>query len=231
MLVKDWMTREPVVITAKTSLEEAWRTMRTSQVRHLPIVRKDRTLVGLVTLSDLLKAQPSPATTLSVWEINFLLGKMKVEDIMKTKVIVVDEECPLEEAALVMAEHKIGCLPVVRGRQLAGIITETDLFAVFTEQLAARRTGVRLTMLIEDKKGEFARLTGRIAEAGGNILSLTTLPAKDSPNYVTTMKVEGLPQDELVKAVSPVAVKILDVREGRGWGMEGFEPYHWTLEG
>jgi len=230
MLVKDWMTREPIVISSKTSLDEAWRTMRENQVRHLPVIKKDRTIIGLVTLSDLLKAQPSPATTLSVWEINFLLGKMKVQDIMKTKIIVVDEQCPVEEAALVMAEHKIGCLPVVRGKELAGIITETDLFKVFTEQLAARRTGVRLTLLLADKKGELARLTGRVAEAGGNILSLTTLPAPDSPHYVTTIKVEGIPQDELIKAVSPVAAKIVDVREGRGWGMEGFAPYHWTLE-
>jgi acetoin utilization protein AcuB len=230
MLVRDWMSREPVVISAKTSLEEAWRTMRENQVRHLPVVKKDRTIVGLVTLSDLLKAQPSPATTLSVWEINFLLGKMKVQDIMKTKVIVVDEECPVEEAALVMAERKIGCLPVVRGRELAGIITETDLFAVFTEQLAARETGVRVTLLLEDKKGELARLTGRVAEAGGNILSLTTLRGKESPHYVTTLKVEGIAQEALIKAVSPVAVKIVDAREGRGWGTEGFDPYHWTLE-
>jgi acetoin utilization protein AcuB len=230
MLVKDWMTRDPVIISAKASLEEAWRTMREKQVRHLPIVKKDGILVGLVTLSDLLTAQPSPATTLSVWEINFLLGKMKVQDVMKKKIVVVEEECPLEEAALVMSEHKIGCLPVVRGRQLVGIMTETDLFDIFTEQLAARRTGVRLTLLLEDKPGELARLTGRIAEAGGNILSLTTLPTKDSPYYTTTLKVGGIAQDELIRVVSPVAVKIVDAREGRGWGQEGFEPYHWTLE-
>jgi acetoin utilization protein AcuB len=151
MLVKDWMTRDPVIIPAKASLEEAWRTMRERQVRHLPIVKKDRTLVGLVTLSDLLKAQPSPATTLSVWEINFLLGKMQIQDVMKKKVIVVDEQCPLEEAALVMAEHKIGCLPVLRGREMVGIITETDLFNIFTEQLAARESGVRVTLLMADK--------------------------------------------------------------------------------
>lgn len=230
MLVRDWMTKEPVVITEKTSLEEAWRTMRDKQVRHLPVVKKDRTLIGLVTLSDLLKAQPSPATTLSVWEINFLLGKMVVKDIMKRKIIVVNEDCPVEEAALVMRESKIGSLPVVRDRELVGIITEADLFDVFTEQLAARRTGSRLTMLIADKKGELARLTGRITEAGGNILSLTTLQPKGSADYVATVKVEGVSQDDLIKAVSPVVLKILDAREGRGWGTPGFEPYHWTLE-
>jgi acetoin utilization protein AcuB len=224
------MTRTPVVIPAKTSLEEAWQTMRENQVRHLPIVRKDRHLIGLVTLSDLLKAQPSAATTLSVWEMNFLLGKVKVQDIMKRKIIVAEEACPLEEAALVMAERKIGCLPVVRGKELVGIITEVDLFHVFTEQLAARRAGVRLTVLVQDRKGELARLASRIAEAGGNILSFGNLPDKDSPHYVCTLKVEDLPQDKLLAAVAPVVVKVLDAREVHGWGTSGFEPHHWTLE-
>jgi acetoin utilization protein AcuB len=133
MLVRDWMTKEPLIATPKTSVEEAIRIMRQNRVRHLPVVKKDGdTIVGIVTQTDLLQASPSPATSLSVWEINFLLAKMQVRDAMTEKVIVVEEECPLEEAALVMAEHKIGCLPVVRGRRLVGIITETDLFNLFT---------------------------------------------------------------------------------------------------
>lgn len=231
MLVKDWMTKEPLVVSPKTSVEEAIRTMRENRMRHLPVVETDDKVVGIVTQTDLLQASPSPVTSLSVWEINFLLAKMQVRDAMTPKVIVVEEECPLEEAALVMAEHKIGCLPVVRGRRLVGIITETDLFNIFTEQLGARSTGVRLTLTIHDVKGELARLAGRIAELGGNIIRLTTLPAKDPDKQLVTVKIEDVDQQTLVEGLSDLGVEVLDAREGRGWGAEGFAPYHRTLEG
>jgi acetoin utilization protein AcuB len=231
MLVKDWMTKEPLVVSPKTSVEEAIRTMREHRVRHLPVVKKEDHLVGIVTQTDLLQASPSPATSLSVWEINFLLAKMQVRDAMTKKVIVVEEECPLEEAALVMAEHKIGCLPVVHGQRLVGIITETDLFNIFTEQLGARSTGVRLTLAIRDAKGELARLAGRIAEMGGNIIRLTTLPGKEPDQALVTIKVEDVSQKALFEGLSDLVIDILDAREGRGWGTEGFSPYHWTLEG
>ena len=230
MLVRDWMSREPLVVFPQTSVEEAIKTMRQNRVRHLPVIKDDNRLVGIVTQTDLIQASPSPATSLSVWEINFLLARMQVRDAMTKKVIVVEEECPLEEAALVMAEHKIGCLPVVRGKRLVGIITETDLFNIFTEQLGARRSGVRLTLLIRDVKGELSRLAGRIAELGGNIVRLTTLPAQDSDHQIVTVKVEDTSQQDLVAGLSDLAVEILDAREGRGWDMEGFSPYHWTLE-
>ena len=231
MLVKDWMTREPLVVSPRTSVEQAVITMRENRVRHLPVVKKDDILVGIVTQTDLLQASPSPATSLSVWEINFLLAKMQVRDAMNAEVIVVDEECPLEEAALVMAEHKIGCLPVIHGKRLVGIITETDLFNIFTEQLGARKAGVRLTLLVDDVKGEMSRLSGQIADVGGNIVRLTTLPAKDAAHQVVTVKVEDVPQETLLKSLSGIVVEVLDAREGPGWGEEGFSPYHWTLEG
>jgi acetoin utilization protein AcuB len=229
MLVKDWMTRDPLVVSPRTSVEEAIRMMRQHRVRHLPVVTEGNTLVGIVTQTDVLQASPSPATSLSVWEINFLLAKMQVRDAMTAKVVVVSEDCPLEEAALVMAERKIGCLPVVQSTRLVGIITETDLFNIFTEQLGARSTGLRLMLLIRDVKGELARLAGCIAQVGGNIVRLTTLPAEDPACQVVTVKVEDVPQETLVDALSAVVVKILDVREGRGWGTADYTPYHWIL--
>ena len=231
MLVKDWMTKEPLVVSPKTSIEEAIRTMREHRVRHLPVVTDQDTLVGLVTQTDLLQVSPSPATSLSIWEINFLLAKMSVRDAMTTEVVVVDEECPLEEAALVMAEHKFGCLPVVEGKRLVGIITETDLFYIFTEQLGARSKGVRLTLQIDDIKGALATLTGRITELGGNIVRLTTLPGKEQGKAIVTVKIEGKDQEVLVEGLSEIGAQVLDAREGRGWAGPGFSPYHWILEG
>ena len=229
MLVKDWMTKEPLVVSPKTSIEEAIRTMREKRVRHLPVVKDGDILVGLVTQSDLLQASPSPATSLSVWEINFLLAKMQVRDTMTSQVVVVEEDCPLEEAALVMAEHKFGCLPVVQGKQLVGIITETDLFNIFTEQLGARSTGVRLTLQIPDVKGSLAKLAGRIADLNGNIVRLTTLPGKEKGLAIATVKVEGVSQDALVEGLGAIGAQVLDAREGRGWGEPGHKPYHRML--
>lgn len=229
MLVKDWMTKEPLVVSPKTSIEEAIRTMRENRVRHLPVVTEGDVLVGLVTQTDLLQASPSPATSLSVWEVNFLLAKMQVRDAMTSQVVVVEGDCPLEEAALVMAEHKFGCLPVVRGKRLVGIITETDLFYIFTEQLGARSTGVRLTLQIEDVKGALAKLTGRITELGGNIVRLTTLPGENEDEAIVTVKVEGASQESLIEGLTGIGAQVLDAREGRGWGQPGHSPYHWTL--
>jgi acetoin utilization protein AcuB len=231
MLVKDWMTKDPLVVSPTTSIEQAVRIMRENRVRHLPVVKDPETLIGIVTHTDLLHASPSPVTSLSVWEVNFLLAKMQVRDAMTTRVVVVDEECPLEEAALVMAEHRFGCLPVVHGMRLVGIITETDLFNIFTEQLGARSTGVRLMLDTSDAKGTLTALTGRISDLGGNIVRLTTLPGKERGRAIVTVKVEGASQESLVEGLPEVGVVILDVREGRGWGTEGFSPYHWILEG
>jgi acetolactate synthase small subunit len=89
---------------------------------------------------------------------------------------------------------------------------------------------VRLTLLINDVKGELARLAGRIAELGGNIIRLTSLPAKDPAQQIVTVKVKDVAQETLVEGLSGLVVDVLDTREGRGWGGEGFSPYHWTLE-
>jgi acetoin utilization protein AcuB len=155
---------------------------------------------------------------------------MAVRDAMTTPVTVVDEECPLEEAALVMAEHKFGCLPVVHGKRLIGIITETDLFNLFTEQLGSRSTGVRLTLEIDDVRGALAELTGRISELGGNIVRLTTLPGRESGEAIVTVKVEGVSLESLIEGLTAIGARIRDAREGRGWGTGEFSPYHWTLE-
>jgi acetoin utilization protein AcuB len=154
---------------------------------------------------------------------------MQVRDAMTSQVVVVEEDCPLEEAALVMAEHKFGCLPVVQGKQLVGIITETDLFNIFTEQLGARSTGVRLTLQIPDVKGSLAKLAGRIADLNGNIVRLTTLPGKEKRLAIATVKVEGVGQVALVEGLEAIDAQVLDVREGRGWGEPGHQPYHRTL--
>ncbi len=213
MLVKERMTRNPITITPDTSFEEALRVMRKNKVRRLPVLDKDKRLVGIVTEKDLLYASPSPVTSLDVFELHYLLSKITVKDLMTKEVITVEEDTPLEEAARIMADNKIGGLPVMRDGVLVGIITETDLFKIFLELLGAREKGLRLSLLVPERKGMLASLTGEIARLGGNIVSLGTFLGEDPTNRLIAVKVQDVPKEELLAAMEGVEAKVLDVRE------------------
>jgi len=213
MLVKERMTRNPITITPSTSFEEALRVMRKNKVRRLPVLDKKRGLVGIVSEKDLLYASPSPVTSLDVFELHYLLSKITVKEVMTKEVITVEEDTPLEEAARIMADNKIGGLPVVRDSVLVGIITETDLFKVFLELLGAREKGLRLSLLVPERKGMLASLTGEIARLGGNIVSLGTFLGEDPTNRLIAVKVQDVPKEDLLAAVEGIEAKVLDVRE------------------
>ncbi len=212
MLVGERMTRDPLFIRDDTPIDEAMKVMRGSKVRRLPVLNDKGVLVGIVSERDLLYASPSPATSLSVYELHYLLSKIKVSDLMTTEVITVTEDTPLEEAARIMTDNKIGGLPVMSNGKLVGIITETDLFKIFLELLGAREMGVRLTMLVLDEKGVLARITGGIAELGGNIVSLGTFLGEDPTNALLTIKVQDVEEEDLVKALEPLVMEMMDVR-------------------
>jgi len=133
---------------------------------------------------------------------------------MTRQVIPVTEYTALEEAARIMADHKISSLPVMRHGRLVGIITETDLFRIFLELLGAREHGVRLTMLVPEEKGMLANLTGEIARLGGNILALGTFLGEDPTNRLVTVKVADVPAGKLVAIMEALGMEIVDVREG-----------------
>jgi CBS domain-containing protein len=127
-LVKDWMTRNVVTITPDTTLPEAHRLMTEKRVRRLPVVKNDR-LVGIVTLGDVRGAEPSGATSLSIWEVNYLLSKLKIEEIMSRNLLTISSNATIGQAAELMLEQKVSGLPVVdEKKQLVGIITESDIF-------------------------------------------------------------------------------------------------------
>jgi acetoin utilization protein AcuB len=141
MLVGERMTRDPVVIRDDTSIQGALKIMRDNKVRRLPVLNDKGALVGIVSERDLLFASPSPATSLSIYELHYLMSRIKVADVMTTEVITVTEDTSLEEAARIMVGNKIGGLPVERKGELVGIITETDLFKIFLELLEDREMG------------------------------------------------------------------------------------------
>jgi acetoin utilization protein AcuB len=212
MLVKDRMTLRPITVTEDQSIDRALELMRKEKVRRFPVLDKHGELVGIVSEKDLLYASPSPATSLGVYEIPYLLARIKMRDIMTREVITVTEDTPLEEAARIMVDNKIGGLPVVRNDKLVGIITETDMFKIFLEMLGAREEGVRLTMLIPDKKGTLARIAGAIADLGGNILSMGSLMGEDPTNRKLTLRVADVSQEQLVSAMKDLDLEILDTR-------------------
>lgn len=213
MLVKDRMSRHPITVTTDVHIDEALKMMRDNKIRRLPVVDKNGRLVGIVSEMDLLYASPSPATSLSVYEIHYLMARITVQDVMTKEVISVEEDTPLEEAARIMVDNKIGGLPVVRNDTLVGIITETDLFKIFLELLGAREKGVRLTLQTPNKRGVLASITGQIAKMGGDIISLGTFLGEDPTEGLITVKVAEVPQDQLVEALETPETKLVDVRE------------------
>ncbi len=213
MLVRERMTANPIVVHPETSFEEALQLLREKKIRRLPVVDKQGTLIGIVVEKDLLYASPSPATSLSVFEVHYLLSKLAVKDVMTKRVITVTEDCPLEEAARIMIDHKIGSLPVVRGKQVVGIITETDIFKIMAEALGGRAKGIRIVMRVPEVKGELAKVTASIAELGGNIVSLAVFLSSDAQHREVTVKVQGAKREDLVAALEKNSVQIVDVRE------------------
>jgi acetoin utilization protein AcuB len=213
MLVKDHMSKPPITIQDNVGVEDALRLMHSENVRRLPVLDRRGQMVGIVSELDLLKVSPSPATSLSVYEIPYLLAKIKMKDVMTKDVITVAEDTTLEEAARVMADSKIGGLPVLRGEDVVGIITETDLFKTFMEMLGGREEGVRLSLVVPNEEGVLARITGKIADMGVNITALSTLAAEDPSQYLVTIRVEeGADQEALVAAMRELDLTIEDAR-------------------
>jgi acetoin utilization protein AcuB len=213
MLVKERMSHHPITITPDASLNDALRVMREEKVRRLPVLDKKGKLVGIVLEKDLLYASPSPATSLSVHELNYLIARIKVEDLMSKEVITICEDCPLEEAARIMVDNHISGLPVMRGEALVGIITESDLFKIFLELLGARIWGLRVNIKVAEEPGILAHLTQEIASHGGNIVSLGTFWGDDPTNREITFKVQGIERATVERIVQDIKAQIIDLRE------------------
>jgi acetoin utilization protein AcuB len=216
MFVGSRMKHPVITIGPKTSLDEALSKMTNEHVRRLPVVDNSGNLIGIVTELDLLKASPSEATSLSVWEIKSLLSSFPVEKIMTKEVITVTEDTPIEEAARVMADKKIGGMPVVRGTSIVGIITETDIFKAFLEVLGAREPGLRLTVELAKEPGVLAKLTQAIFEMGGNILSLGSFLGEDSKTGLLVLKIDGVEEKALLNAIKPYVSRVEDIRKCDG---------------
>lgn len=210
MLVKDRMTPDPVTISPDTSFPEAFRIMREKRIRHLPVL-ENKKLIGVVARTDLLHASPSPATSLSVFEISYLMANLHIREVMSTPPVTVPEDLPLEEAASIMVEKKIGCLPVMRDGEMVGLITETDIFETFVEILGGEDASLRVTVRVRDVRGELARLSGHIAQVGGNICSVARFHGEDPQHCYITFRLEGVDRETLIPVLEAEAEEVVHV--------------------
>jgi len=211
MFVGERMSHPVITIHPEMPIVDALNLMKRQHIRRAPVV-KDGELVGIVSDKDLLNASPSPAESISVWEMSNLLSKIQIKDVMTTRILTVTEDTPIEVAARLMVDNKIGGLPVMRGREIVGMITETDLFKMFLELMGARDTGVMVTALIQEERGQLARITQAITEAGGNFISFGQFSGDSPSNRVITFKVNLLNEEVVTQAISPWVNKLIDVR-------------------
>jgi acetoin utilization protein AcuB len=207
------MTRNPLVVHPDMPAAEARSLMDKEKIGHLPVLDKNNNLVGIVTREDLVKAGPSMATSLDMYEISYLLSRIRVSDIMEKKILTVDENEVVEEAARLMSDKGVGCLPVMKGLLLVGIITDTDLFRFFINAFGARHQGVRITFSMNEKPGQLALFAGAIAEKGGNLVAFVSSEGDDLAHRRGTLKIEGLSRAEVEEAVKSVSgAEIEDIR-------------------
>jgi acetoin utilization protein AcuB len=211
MLVGERMSRPVITVSPADPINDVLALFRREHIRRAPVIQDGR-LVGIVTQTDLLNASPSPVTSLSIWEVNYLVSKVTVQKVMTRKVITVDRDTPIEEAARIMADKKIGGMPVVSGGKVVGVITETNLFKIFLELMGARQKALRVTATIPDKKGELAKVTRAVAAAGGNFLAFGMFAGPDSSSKTLTFKVEGLDKKGIRKALGKTVLKFWDIR-------------------
>lgn len=212
MLVGERMSHPVIWITPELAVHDALNLFKKEHIRRAPVIKNNQ-LVGIISDSDLINASPSPATSLSIWEMNYLLSKITVAEVMTKKVLTIEEDTPIEEAARIMSDNQIGGLPVLKDGQVVGIITETDLFKIFLELMGAREQGVRVTALLTDKPGQLAKLTETLSAQGGNFHGFGVFTGDDPSNRMVVFKISGLEKSQVEAALKPLVVSIKDIRD------------------
>lgn len=216
MLVKDCMTRHPVMISPGWSASEAQRLMADNRLRHLPVVEDGKRLVGLITRQRL-SMKPDALGSLNVWEISRYLSDLKVKQLMikRSALHTIAEDRTVERAASVMSEHRVGCLPVLEeGGVVLGIVTEIDISRAFQEMLGLPAEGVRVTVRMPNRPGEFGKLTRKLGENGWGVMGVGTFPSrKDPTSYLVVVKIPGVSLDEVEEELSSIPDQsVVDIR-------------------
>ena len=213
MIIERRMTKNPVTITPEASVVEASELMKKEKVHRLPVLDRDKNLIGVISEKDILFATPSPASSLSIHEMAYLLSKLTVRKLMTKNPVTINRTTTVEEAARLMVDQDLSCLPVVEDGKLVGIVSKSDMFKILLELFGARHFGIRLSFLVDDKPGTIAAVSRVISDAGYDIISFGTFMGTDPSNAICTIKVQGCTREALLELLSPLVKETLDIRE------------------
>ncbi len=209
MKVKERMTIGVKTVQMDTSVAEAFRLMKENNIRRLPVMDKNK-LVGIVTLTDLNQAAPSTATTLSIHELNYLLAKTKIKDILpkKQRVVTVSPENYIETAAKIMRSKKVSGLPVLDNEKLVGIVTETDIFDALIDILGVKKAHSRIDLYVRERPGTLAEIIAIIANNGINILNTVVYYEDKKDKYKIILRLESLENEAVIKELESKGYEI-----------------------
>jgi acetoin utilization protein AcuB len=206
LLVRDSMTRKVVTVGAEASAAEALALCRESRIRHLPVLEGGR-LVGIISDRDLRSAAPALGDPARVEA----LGRIRVADEMVRDVATVHPEDPIEDAAVAMYERKIGCLPVVDGDDLAGIVTSSDVLRAFVRLLGASEPGSRLEVALPNRSGSLAEVVGLVRDEGVNLVSVlaSSEPEDEAGERVAVLRLDTINPREVVEDLKAAGYPVL----------------------
>lgn len=211
--IKERMQRNPITILPDASFYEARAIIRDKGIRHLPVVDKNHHLVGLVTDQDIREAAPSDATSLSVHELHYLLGKLKVSAFMtpRAKLITITPDTIIEKAVQLMHDHKIGCLPILDGEKLLGIITETDILDLFVDLFGVKTPGTRITLALPDAPGILHDVLAVVKKHNVNLISVVTPSYQVDHNRIVAIRIQTLDHDKIVEDLRHSGYEVLSI--------------------
>jgi len=208
MKVKNFMNPDVITVEAKTSILEAQNIMREKRIKRLPVMDKGK-LIGLVTKHMILEASPSSGTSLSIWELNYLLTKMTVDNIMVKNPITIPSDYPLEQVIWLGKKQGVSGFPVVDDGKLVGIITEHDISGVLSEVLGLESQGVRITIeSLGNKLGELRKIIGVLDDHATPLLSIVSIPGKKKGDWVIVLRAQARKADGIVKDLETYGFKV-----------------------
>jgi len=211
MLVRKKMKKDLATVTKDERMTVAKKIMKDKNIRHLPVV-DGKKLIGLVTNMDIRKAEASPATSLEIRELHYLLDKLTVGEIMTRNVITISPDVSIEEAAILLHDNKIGCLPVVEDGNLVGIISENDIMEILIDVMGMKEKGSRLEVQVDDKPGALADITRIIKESNVNITSVVTDTADEPGKRMVVFKLKTFYFEPIKKALEAAGYQVLYAR-------------------
>lgn len=209
MNVAKRMRRNPVFVDEGDSMKKAMDLLKEHEIRHLPVLKDGERLVGILSERDLKQASPSPATALEIREIYYLLDKVKVKQIMTRRPYTVSSSAPIEEAALIIREKKIGCLPVVDDGKLVGILTETDIIDAFIEGMGVNGPGYRIELVLQNRPGKLFELLKLLKDFDANVVSVATAAHEDPEKIINILRIEAKNYKVLKAAIKKSGFELL----------------------